>query len=123
MISTRPSTRAPEKGPSPSRAVHGHLRCRRSKMAKTVTMRGLQVSQAPVPRFHPSPAARIAPHSALTHAARLQMFISDVRGCPNKEAEERRVEKELAKIREKFGSTKHLSCKPLHAVPTSPVLF
>eukprot|EP00803_Ostreobium_quekettii_P002464 evm.model.scf_1061.2 EVM.evm.TU.scf_1061.2 scf_1061:6281-18352(+) len=39
----------------------------------------------------------------------LQMFISDIRGCPNKEAEQRRVEKELAKIREKFGSNKHLS--------------
>ncbi|GMH38541.1 hypothetical protein BSKO_06425 [Bryopsis sp. KO-2023] len=48
-------------------------------MAKTVTMRGLQ------------------------------MFISDIRSCANKEVEGRRVEKELAKIREKFGSGKQLT--------------
>ena len=38
-----------------------------------------------------------------------QMFIGDIRACQNKEAEEKRVEKELAKIREKFGSAKQLT--------------
>lgn len=37
------------------------------------------------------------------------MFISDVRASPNKEVENKRVEKELAKIREKFGSGKNLT--------------
>lgn len=49
-------------------------------MAKTVTMRGLQ------------------------------NFIQDIRGCENREQEQRRVEKELAKIRGKFGEDKALSC-------------
>ncbi|MEW5308641.1 MAG: hypothetical protein WDW38_000584 [Sanguina aurantia] len=39
----------------------------------------------------------------------LQMFISDIRACQNKEAEQRRVDKELAKIRAKFGDDKSLS--------------
>lgn len=34
------------------------------------------------------------------------MFIADVRNCTTKEAEERRVVKELAKLREKLGSSK-----------------
>lgn len=33
----------------------------------------------------------------------LQVFISDIRACPNRESEARRVDKELAKIRLKFG--------------------
>lgn len=36
----------------------------------------------------------------------LQVFISDVRACQNKEQETRRVDKELAKIRGKFGDEK-----------------
>jgi len=32
----------------------------------------------------------------------LQVFIADIRNCPSKEAEEKRVDKELAKIRQKF---------------------
>ncbi len=39
----------------------------------------------------------------------LQVFISDIRACQNKEQEQRRVEKELAKIRAKFGEDKALS--------------
>lgn len=34
------------------------------------------------------------------------MFISDIRACQNKEQETRRVDKELAKIRGKFGDDK-----------------
>ena len=37
------------------------------------------------------------------------MFISDIRSCSNKEAEARRVEKEMAKIRQKFSGGKNLS--------------
>jgi hypothetical protein len=36
----------------------------------------------------------------------LQVFISDIRACQNKEQETRRVDKELAKIRGKFGDDK-----------------
>eukprot|EP00775_Hariotina_reticulata_P003331 gene3331-3608_t len=36
----------------------------------------------------------------------LQVFISDIRACQNKEQESRRVDKELAKIRGKFGDEK-----------------
>jgi hypothetical protein len=36
----------------------------------------------------------------------LQVFISDIRACQNKEQETRRVDKELAKIRNKFGDDK-----------------
>mmetsp|Transcript_69361 Transcript_69361/g.166304 ORF Transcript_69361/g.166304 Transcript_69361/m.166304 type:complete len:962 (-) Transcript_69361:125-3010(-) len=32
----------------------------------------------------------------------LQVFIADIRNCPTKEAEEKRVDKEMAKIRQKF---------------------
>jgi AP-2 complex subunit alpha len=39
----------------------------------------------------------------------LNTFISDIRNCPNKESEQRRCEKELAKIRNKFTSNKGLS--------------
>ncbi|EFJ50611.1 hypothetical protein VOLCADRAFT_120602 [Volvox carteri f. nagariensis] len=38
-----------------------------------------------------------------------QAFISDIRACQNKEQEQKRVEKELAKIRAKFGEDKALS--------------
>jgi len=37
-----------------------------------------------------------------------QNFIQEIRGCQNKEQEQRRVDKELAKIREKFGDDKAL---------------
>lgn len=36
----------------------------------------------------------------------LQVFISDIRACQNKEQETKRVDKELAKIRGKFGDEK-----------------
>uniref|UniRef100_A0A7S0R8D3 Clathrin adaptor alpha/beta/gamma-adaptin appendage Ig-like subdomain domain-containing protein n=1 Tax=Chlamydomonas leiostraca TaxID=1034604 RepID=A0A7S0R8D3_9CHLO len=39
----------------------------------------------------------------------LQNFISDIRGAQNKEQEQKRVEKELAKIRERFSDDKSLS--------------
>lgn len=39
----------------------------------------------------------------------LQNFISDIRSCQNKEAESKRVDKELAKIRARFGEDKPLS--------------
>ena len=38
----------------------------------------------------------------------LNQFIADIRNCPNKEAETKRVEKEMAKIRQKFTSNKAL---------------
>merc|ERR1719343_787487 len=43
---------------------------------------------------------------APTHMKGLQVFIADIRNCPNKEQEEKRVEKELAKIRQKFQNPK-----------------
>lgn len=46
---------------------------------------------------------------APTHMKGLQVFISDIRNCPNKEAEQRRVDKELSKIRLKFTNSKGLS--------------
>ena len=36
----------------------------------------------------------------------LQVFIGDIRACQNKEQETKRVDKELAKIRGKFGDEK-----------------
>jgi AP-2 complex subunit alpha len=39
----------------------------------------------------------------------LQIFISDIRGCTTKEAELKRVEKELDKIRKKFTTGKALT--------------
>jgi AP-2 complex subunit alpha len=39
----------------------------------------------------------------------LQIFINDIRGCTTKEAENKRVEKELNKIREKFATGKALT--------------
>ena len=39
----------------------------------------------------------------------LQIFINDIRGCTTKEAENKRVEKELDKIRKKFSTGKSLS--------------
>lgn len=38
--------------------------------------------------------------------ARVQVFISDVRACQNREQETKRVDKELAKVRKKFSSDK-----------------
>ncbi len=48
------------------------------------------------------PTSRATPTSS-------QNFIQDIRGCQNKEQEQKRVEKELAKVREKFGDDKGLS--------------
>ena len=39
----------------------------------------------------------------------LTVFVADIRNCSDKEAERKRVEKELAKIRTKFSSTSKLS--------------
>ena len=39
----------------------------------------------------------------------LNTFITDIRHCPNKESEQRRCEKELAKIRGKFAQNKGLN--------------
>mmetsp|Transcript_1310 Transcript_1310/g.3187 ORF Transcript_1310/g.3187 Transcript_1310/m.3187 type:complete len:999 (+) Transcript_1310:180-3176(+) len=44
-----------------------------------------------------------------SHMKGLQIFIADIRNCQTKEQEEKRVEKELAKIRLKFTSTKAIS--------------
>uniref|UniRef100_A0A6U8XFP0 AP-2 complex subunit alpha n=1 Tax=Zooxanthella nutricula TaxID=1333877 RepID=A0A6U8XFP0_9DINO len=44
-----------------------------------------------------------------SHMKGLQVFIADIRNCPNKEQEEKRVEKELSKIRLKFTNTKAVS--------------
>mmetsp|Transcript_24803 Transcript_24803/g.53938 ORF Transcript_24803/g.53938 Transcript_24803/m.53938 type:complete len:1010 (+) Transcript_24803:366-3395(+) len=44
-----------------------------------------------------------------SHMKGLQVFIADIRNCPNKEQEEKRVDKELAKIRLKFTSSKTVS--------------
>mmetsp|Transcript_150732 Transcript_150732/g.281113 ORF Transcript_150732/g.281113 Transcript_150732/m.281113 type:complete len:1012 (-) Transcript_150732:159-3194(-) len=43
------------------------------------------------------------------HMKGLQVFIADIRSCSTKEQEQKRVEKELAKIRLKFTSTKAIS--------------
>ena len=42
--------------------------------------------------------------SLFPHPRRIQVFISDIRAATNKEAEQTRVEKELAKIRKKFAT-------------------
>ena len=44
----------------------------------------------------------LASHPPLLHYS--QVFISDIRAATNKEAEQTRVEKELAKIRKKFAT-------------------
>jgi len=43
------------------------------------------------------------------HMKGLQVFIADIRNCTNKEQEEKRVDKELAKIRQKFTNPKAIS--------------
>ena len=97
-------------------------------MAKLQTMRGLQVrkkgerdEQATLAMFFfplpsmPVPFARLSlflsPCPFLSSLAlppptyKLpQVFISDIRAATNKEAEQTRVEKELAKIRKKFAT-------------------
>lgn len=45
----------------------------------------------------------------LTGFLPIQVFISDIRAASNKEVEQKRVEKELAKIRAKFGEEKPLT--------------
>ena len=42
-------------------------------------------------------------------SAGVQVFISDIRSCSNKEQEQLRVDKELGKIRKKFASGNVLS--------------
>lgn len=44
-----------------------------------------------------------------SHMKGLQVFIADIRNCSNKEQEEKRVEKEMSKIRQKFTNTKAVS--------------
>ena len=39
----------------------------------------------------------------------LNIFISDIRNCPNKEAETKRVEEEKQKIRQNFAGKKNLT--------------
>lgn len=46
---------------------------------------------------------------APNHMKGLQVFIADIRNCPTKEQEEKRVQKELAKIRVKFTTAKSIS--------------
>lgn len=61
------------------------------------------------PLIPPQPRPRRAPAAAMAKAGTirgLQVFISDIRACPNRESEARRVDKELAKIRAKFGDDK-----------------
>lgn len=48
-------------------------------------------------------------HRQSTGALSPQVFISDIRACQNKEQEQKRVDKELAKIRARFGEDKPLS--------------
>lgn len=48
----------------------------------------------------------MVPHAAAHNLTVLQVFISDIRACQNREQETRRVDKELAKIRAKFGDDK-----------------
>jgi len=44
-----------------------------------------------------------------SHMKGLQVFIADIRNCQTKDQEQRRVEKELAKIRQNFTNTKNIS--------------
>ena len=78
-------------------------------MAKLQNMRGLQVcdwlTNLPHWGFASCSAGRMARKSALL----LQVFISDIRGASNKEAEKTRVDKELGKIRKKFASNNSLT--------------
>ena len=74
-------------------------------MSKTAYMRGLNVSTAWGVLCHPTWIKEVNQHYACIH----QVFISDIRACQNKEEEQKRVEKELAKIRGKFGDDKGLS--------------
>lgn len=97
-------------------------------MAKLQTMRGLQVrkkgerdEQATLAMFFfPLLPSMPVPFASLSLSLTLslplfscppppsyklpQVFISDIRAATNKEAEQTRVEKELAKIRKKFAT-------------------
>lgn len=75
-------------------------------MAKTQNMRGLAV-RACVARRH----ARLVPPDLTLRWRCTQNFISEIRSCQNKEQEMKRVDKELANIRAKFGDTSGLSRK------------
>lgn len=48
-------------------------------------------------------------------SAGVQVFISDIRSCSNKEQEQLRVDKELGKIRKKFASGNVLSGTRQHS--------
>lgn len=72
-------------------------------MAKLVNMRGLQVTTC---LCHVGQSMH--PDGSVTSAG-VQVFISDIRNCSNKEQEQLRVDKELGKIRKKFASGNVLS--------------
>lgn len=78
-------------------------------MAKLVNMRGLQVLCF-------SLDGQSNWKLCWTHqrALFLQVFISDIRNCSNKEQEQVRVDKELGKIRKKFASGNVLSGAPVN---------
>lgn len=84
-------------------------------MSKTVYMRGLQVGVLSVDglygyqRLCASTQRTLLKQLGSISSIASQVFISDIRGCQNKEQEQRRVDKELAKIRAKFGEDKQLS--------------
>lgn len=78
-------------------------------MSKTAYMRGLQVSEKLVWKLGHDTCRRS--HNASPASWLLQNFISDIRSAQNKEQEQKRVEKELAKIRQRFSDDKSLSGK------------
>ncbi len=47
----------------------------------------------------------------------MQVFIADIRNCPNKEQEKTRVDKELGKIRKKFASGHALTGAVVFHIP------
>ena len=55
------------------------------------------------------PVALVKLCTLMVTSAGVQVFISDIRNCSNKEQEQLRVDKELGKIRKKFASGNVLS--------------
>ncbi|MCJ1422500.1 hypothetical protein MMC29_000380 [Sticta canariensis] len=76
-------------------------------MAKLQNMRGLQVGC----KFCNPGASRVCLLLAFQILIffLLQVFISDIRACSNRESEKTRVDKELGKIRKKFASNSSLT--------------
>ncbi len=73
-------------------------------MAKAGSIRGLQVQRGALLCHGHLYGTSTAPLKRAS--ACFQVFISDIRACQNREQETKRVDKELAKIRKKFGSEK-----------------